>query len=144
MSEHTAKICENGHVLTVSIEEATHVDKYCQRCGAIGVHSCQSCGKPILGCHPYHAGNFRNPQSCYACSKPYPWTGKTVAVAETPQMKSVKWTSPLYWFLVIKSKSLAAFVRLRGHNWTRTEIIELIIAIIAVATLVSMWLIYWR
>ena len=148
MVEHVARICENGHILTVSLGESPDSGKYCEKCGALGLDKCQNCGKPIPGVHTFWGGSFRRPEFCHNCGKPYPWTGKIVEATETPRSKWVSWTSLLYWFLVIKRKLSAVFIRLRGHHWTRTEKLTLIsivvVLIIGIATLLSMWLIAWR
>ncbi len=130
--------------LTAHLSENPTVGSHCKKCGAQAIDNCPDCDNPIQGLRVRLYATFTPPEFCHNCGKPYPWKGKTVDVTEQSQAKWVKWTSPLYWFLVIKSKSLAAFIRLRGHNWTRVEVMPAIAALIAALTLVSMWLIYWR
>lgn len=147
MSEHVARICLNGHLITISLENFPDAASYCSKCGATGIDYCFNCNAEIEGQSSYFWG-YTIPLFCHSCGKPYPWADKMTAVTETPQMKWVSWTSLLYWFLVIKRKLSAAFIRLRGHHWTRTEKLMLIsfvaVLIIGIATLLSMWLIAWR
>ena len=87
MSEHTARICENSHVLSISLTDTPNVGNYCEICGAKGIDCCQDCRTLIPGITTFWASTFRRPRFCRNCSKPYPWAGKTVEVAETPQAK---------------------------------------------------------
>ena len=140
MSEHIARICENGHVLTVSLTDNPDTGNYCDRCGAEGIDCCQDCYTPIPGITTFWANTFNRPKFCHNCGEPYPWAHKITDVVETPQAKWIKWSSPLYWFLVIKSKSSKAFIRLRKHHWTTIEILTATLVLLALATVLVVWL----
>jgi len=140
VSIYTARICKNGHVLTTSVEEEPDASNYCKKCGGKAIDNCQNCGKRIPGILTFWANTFKRPEFCHNCGEPYPWAHKTTDVVETTQAKWIKWTSPFYWFLVIKNKSLKAFIRLRKHHWTILEILTVILVLLALVTLFILWL----
>lgn len=142
MSENVARICSNGHLITISLERFPDAASYCSKCGAKGVDHCPNCNAAIPGQSSY-LWHYEIPLFCHNCGEPYPWAHKITDVAETPQVKWVKWTSPFYWFLVIRGKSSRTFVWLRSRHWTIIEILTAALVLIGLATLFIMWLLYW-
>lgn len=140
MTEHVARICLNGHLITISLENFPDAASYCSKCGAKGIDHCFNCNAEIEGQSSYLWG-YTIPLFCHSCGKPYPWADKMTEVAETPQMKWVRWTSLLYWFLVIKSKLSAAFIWLRGHHWTRIEKLTVISITVMILIAIITWLV---
>jgi len=143
MFEHVARICLKGHLITVSLKNFPDAENFCKKCGAKGIDNCINCNAEIEGVSSYFFG-YTIPLFCHSCGKPYPWADKMTEVTETPQMKWVRWTSLFHWFLVVKRKVLAAFIRLRGHHWTLIEILTAALLLIGLATLVIKWLVDWR
>lgn len=75
----TAKICQNGHMITNNVESSDNHDKICSECGAETITQCKFCGAAIHGVYilPSYIGKYPPtpvPAFCYNCGKPYPWT----------------------------------------------------------------------
>lgn len=76
---YTMLVCENGHVLTDSLEISSDDSAYCSKCGAKTLTRCPSCGAKIRG-------DIRDsgvvmigyttpaPKYCPECGAPFPWT----------------------------------------------------------------------
>jgi hypothetical protein len=82
---NTARICENGHVITHYAETDGKVEDYCTKCGSKTVTACEHCQQKIRG-HLHKSGSLdysENPISkfCHECGKPYPWTEKGMKAA---------------------------------------------------------------
>jgi len=76
----TAQICTNGHVTNpCSGSEPERNAKFCDKCGAPTITSCQDCNTTIKGYH-HTPGlvdigyRYTPPSFCPDCGKPYPWT----------------------------------------------------------------------
>jgi hypothetical protein len=83
----TAQICLNGHVITASsIADPEYKMKFCEKCGAQTIDSCQNCRTPIRG--DYHVRHviapsyYSAPSFCHNCGKPYPWTDSKIRAAQ--------------------------------------------------------------
>ncbi len=82
MEYEIAQICLKGHVIHKNILSIKEIkDKYCERCGSVLIHECQSCHMPIRGeekISPWVGGlsnrYYHIPAYCYNCGNPYPWT----------------------------------------------------------------------
>lgn len=134
---YTAKICLNGHVLTRSLDMNPDVGDYCKICGSKAIDCCPKCSTRILGGQRGASWIFEMPEFCQGCGEPYPWAGKIAKGAETPQTKWIRWTSPFYWFLVTKRKTLVGFTRLRKHHWTTLEILTTVLIVIGIVTVIT-------
>jgi len=86
----TAQICINGHVInSCSIKLPQHNKKFCDKCGATAITSCQNCNAPIRGEYhqahvikPIYYNELKLPSFCYECGKPYPWTEAKLKAAK--------------------------------------------------------------
>jgi len=83
----TVQICLNGHIINRStIAYPVHNQKYCDKCGALAVTNCQSCGTAIKG--SYHVqgvfgiNDYPSPSFCHNCGKSYPWTEAKIKAAQ--------------------------------------------------------------
>lgn len=75
----TAKICQNGHMITNNVESSENHDKFCSKCGAETITQCRFCRAAIHGIYivPGYIGKYPPtpvPSYCHNCGKPYPWT----------------------------------------------------------------------
>jgi hypothetical protein len=77
-----AQICLRGHVLNVSgmdFERGEH----CPKCGEIGIDACQHCKVAIRGGQIYASPlEYRLPNFCHKCGRPYPWTEDKLSTAK--------------------------------------------------------------
>ena len=76
-----ALICKNGHVINESFEKSPEFNtKFCRKCGAETINTCQVCNTPIRGYYEVEGIAFISvetpvaPGYCHNCGKPYPWT----------------------------------------------------------------------
>lgn len=78
--DNVAQICENGHVIIVSLKrQSWAARKYCESCGAPTLSACRRCNHPIWGCYPDYedegyAYQYEPPSFCGECGSPFPWT----------------------------------------------------------------------
>lgn len=75
---HAAVVCENGHLLTPSLEwNPSDRVSFCPTCGARALTSCPTCGFELRGTHETEY-SFTSPEDaesyCYQCGTAYPWT----------------------------------------------------------------------
>lgn len=80
---HNALICENGHILSPTIDLKTNFDSpFCTECGARTISKCPHCESEIRGVS-YDSLDFYYslPSYCHNCGKPYPWTESALKVA---------------------------------------------------------------
>jgi len=93
---YTARICNNGHLIT-DLEELRDCEgTFCPQCGAASIVACPNCSAPILG--HYHVDGFLTTSStfkmsryCSGCGSPFPWTEKaldaaTILINETEEI----------------------------------------------------------
>lgn len=90
----TAQICENGHVITSSVEDnPEQCEKFCHHCGAKTLTNCPRCKNSIRGDYvyidredieygPIILEHMKRPSFCPDCGQPFPWTVKAVAAAK--------------------------------------------------------------
>jgi hypothetical protein len=83
----TAQICINGHVITDSIVTSPEVSqKFCNKCGAPTITNCQTCNASIRGFHHLdgiiYSSDYKLPNFCPECGKPYPWTDAKLKAAK--------------------------------------------------------------
>ncbi|MFC1861689.1 DUF2321 domain-containing protein [Chloroflexota bacterium] len=86
----TAQICIEGHPINcMSVSATEHYRKFCRKCGAKAITSCQNCSAPIKGlCHgpwairPSNLSWFTPRSFCDNCGKPYPWTEAKLKAAQ--------------------------------------------------------------
>ena len=81
-----AQICLNGHVINwTSAALPQSNKKFCDKCGARTISTCESCGKDIRGAyldgwdntiHGHHPAAF-----CHECGQAYPWTDAALTAA---------------------------------------------------------------
>lgn len=89
------QVCENGHQITgcYQIRESER-QQFCQKCGALTIIACRTCGKEIQGdeiendvlmdewSRGWHSiDSSVVPSYCRNCGKPYPWTESKIAAA---------------------------------------------------------------
>lgn len=72
-----AQICENGHVINATMKEQPGLKaKFCPRCSARTIVTCQVCGADTRG--QFHASGidleFTRTAFCHSCGAAYPWT----------------------------------------------------------------------
>jgi hypothetical protein len=89
-----AQICENGHVVTDSVNLEPHqAERFCSKCGAVTIVKCAECGAPIRGSETretgyvynaptYQVGMGAKPLYCFECGKPYPWMKRATAALD--------------------------------------------------------------
>src|SRR5687768_10735201 len=74
----TALYCENGHLITGSLEFSDLRINNCLQCGSRTMSKCKHCASRILGDHqrPLFSGIDRAVRAnfCYNCGNLYPWT----------------------------------------------------------------------
>lgn len=82
-----AQICLNGHVINAStINFPEFNKKYCDKCGAQTITTCQHCNAQIRG--DYHiegvigGSEYQAPAFCHNCGKAYPWTEARIKAAQ--------------------------------------------------------------
>jgi hypothetical protein len=85
---HHAVICQNGHVISASLDIEEDSIQYCDECGKETIYACQECNQPILGwlCNPHVSMliPFKPRSFCRFCGKLFPWTkAKIKALEET-------------------------------------------------------------
>jgi hypothetical protein len=74
-SNYGAAICENGDLVSFSVEVGSKIDKHCALCGALVHSQCPKCNQKIRGGSKVHTGGFQGvPRFCPGCGAPYPWT----------------------------------------------------------------------
>ena len=81
----TAQICQNGHMITSSIESCPELKQiFCSKCGAKTITACPSCNAPLFG-DMYDTdgsaiyGFCATVKSyCHNCGKAYPWTESVI------------------------------------------------------------------
>jgi len=81
----TARICENGHVITRYAESGGKVEDYCSECGAKTITVCGHCEQKIRGhLHPSMPSIHEEPapKFCHKCGKPYPWMENRLQTAK--------------------------------------------------------------
>ncbi|MBY7009425.1 DUF2321 domain-containing protein [Clostridium botulinum] len=75
---HIAQICENGHLITGSIDTSPELSQ--NICGAKTLTKCPNCNKNIKGNYEVEGVAFlgstihQAPSYCPECGEPYPWT----------------------------------------------------------------------
>lgn len=76
----SALICENGHIITTSLERNPKKNQnHCSLCGASTLSKCHKCNEMIHGYY-YIPGVVgcgsmeKAPSYCHSCGAPYPWT----------------------------------------------------------------------
>jgi len=82
-----AQICLNGHVINASSRRYPQYNKkFCDKCGAATITSCQDCNTEIQGRfyspHLIDCTRYKIPSFCYNCGKPYPWTKTKLKAAQ--------------------------------------------------------------
>ena len=83
----TAQICMNGHVVTSRLNSyPVHSQKFCDKCGAVTIQTCQNCNSAIRGDYvvPGYIGigdSYIVPSFCHNCGKPYPWIATRLKAA---------------------------------------------------------------
>ena len=83
----TAQVCIDGHVITSGIESSPETkSNFCTKCGKKTITNCLSCNEPIRGYHHMEgiilAIDYRPPNFCHNCGKPYPWTSAKLDEAQ--------------------------------------------------------------
>ncbi|MFY9672943.1 MAG: DUF2321 domain-containing protein [Terriglobales bacterium] len=81
----TARICENGHVITRYANTGGKVEKFCSKCGAKTITTCPQCEHAIRGHHhPDMPGATEQPapKFCHNCGNPYPWMADRLQTAK--------------------------------------------------------------
>ena len=81
-----AQICRNGHVINAYAQsQPEHNKKYCDKCGAPTMMSCEQCGTEIRGKyvspHVLSTSRLTAPKYCHNCGSAYPWTKTQLEVA---------------------------------------------------------------
>lgn len=77
---YTQEVCLNAHQISAYSEsnQDPNPAKFCEKCGASVIRTCQSCKHAIDGKVTYpgilNASKVVVPNFCKHCSKPYPWT----------------------------------------------------------------------
>ncbi|MBA7702278.1 hypothetical protein ES703_111038 [subsurface metagenome] len=88
-----AQICNNGHIITSRFTSRPESrKKFCDKCGAKTITSCENCNSPIRGySRPIidDSGGLvmgsslsAPPSFCPDCGKPYPWTEAKLKAAQ--------------------------------------------------------------
>jgi len=92
------QICENGHQITDCFNINPEKRKeFCQKCGAVTITACPSCGEAIQGAKIGVSQSLIDarfghqkmvpqipadvPSYCHNCGKPYPWTESKIVTA---------------------------------------------------------------
>lgn len=89
---YTMLACENGHVLTDSLENSSNDTPYCSDCGAKTISKCPTCGAKIRGGLRDTGIAFIGfttpaPSYCPECGTPFPWTIASIeAVRELAEL----------------------------------------------------------
>jgi hypothetical protein len=88
-SPDVMQVCRNGHVITDLLHTfPERALSHCDRCGAVTLTRCQTCGQEIPGAvyvpEAAPIGVRRPPAHCAACGAAFPWTTR----ARTPQPPS--------------------------------------------------------
>ncbi len=79
-------VCRNGHVITDRLRSSPESDVvHCDRCGAVTLDRCPTCGHPLPGglpvAGPLPVGHLRPPAYCSLCGAAFPWTRRPAAAA---------------------------------------------------------------
>lgn len=77
-----ARICENGHVMSIDVALSSTQSLFCKECGKSTITHCTHCNKGIWGSPEPIPGvfylpkkeNYKRPSFCDGCGNPYPWT----------------------------------------------------------------------
>ena len=87
VGQDVMQVCRNGHVVTDRLRGDPDSGRYhCDRCGALTLHECPTCGVPLQG-----AGNADGlvpigvrpaPRYCATCGVAFPWVRKGKASPE--------------------------------------------------------------
>lgn len=82
----TAQICLNGHEInSMAASNPQSNQKFCSRCGAQTITTCQSCNAQIRGY--YHVPGvislheYNKPSYCFNCGTAFPWTASSLDAA---------------------------------------------------------------
>jgi hypothetical protein len=81
-----AQICPNGHVANSYAHSMPQFnERFCEKCGAETVTTCQECNKPIRGSYLGGGIGFSNqytaPSFCIHCGYAFPWTKSRIEAA---------------------------------------------------------------
>jgi hypothetical protein len=73
------QVCRNGHVVTESMRGSPEQSRYhCDRCGALTLHACPTCGAELPGAMEVRdlapVGSGKPPLFCSSCGAAFPWT----------------------------------------------------------------------
>jgi hypothetical protein len=82
------QVCRNGHVLTERLRSRPDQGRtHCDRCGAVTVDRCLTCGEALPGAAAVDLppiGAPRPPQFCAACGAAFPWTDRSAVPPSVP------------------------------------------------------------
>jgi len=84
-----ARICLNGHMISLEYLEVRNKSKFCFHCGEKTITHCENCGAQIRAVFrqeffPLEHGNvgemrgYFNPNFCPNCGQAYPWTWRAI------------------------------------------------------------------
>lgn len=80
---HKALICQNGHVLSSTLDFYPGFESpFCPECGSKTISFCPNCNAPIRGIEDDRLiYEYHKPSYCHNCGSPYPWTETALKAA---------------------------------------------------------------